>query len=192
MRCNESTSTEPEKMREQLERLVELLSAYSSSVLTGRLLEEATGGELTHAQLDAMTFIQRHGGCSAKALSEGLRISIPSATRLVDRLVLKGMVDRHESGVDRRLIEVYVTATGVDALSVVQRTRIDRFQHALAAFKPEDRETLLRLMEDFLRVVLCDEQTVEDCCRHCGDEHDGGCVVNTAHLALVGRPIEHP
>ena len=39
--------TENGVTQRQLERLVELLGAYSSIVLTGRLLDEATGGELT-------------------------------------------------------------------------------------------------------------------------------------------------
>ena len=43
-----------------------------------------------------------------------------------------------------------------------------------------------------LQATLRDEQTVRDCCLHCGTEHYASCVVNEAHLALVGRPIERP
>ncbi len=174
----------------QLERLVELLGAYSSTLSGGRLLEDATAGELTSVQHEAMIFIHRHGGCSAKALSEGLRISIPSSTRLVDRLVRKGLVDRRESGVDRRLVHLTVTPQGVQALGSVQAARIARLRQALEVIDAGERATLLNLLERFLSVALCDEQTVDDCCRHCGTEHNGQCVVNAAHLALVGRPIE--
>lgn len=184
--------TEHGKMRGQLERLLELLGAYSSSILTERLLEEATGGELTPAQFEALTFVHRHRAKSAKDLSEGLRISIPSATRLVDRLVAKGVVDRRESGVDRRLVELSTTRTGEDALAAVERTRIALLQRTLEALPSDERETLLVLLEKFLRAALCDIRTVEDCCLHCGTEHDGACVVNAAHLALLGQPIVKP
>jgi DNA-binding MarR family transcriptional regulator len=177
----------------QLERLVDLLGIYMSTVLTGRLLDEVSGGELTPAQLDAMAYIHRHGGCSAKALSEGLHISIPSSTRLVDRLVRKGLVDRRESGVDRRLVMLSVTPSGETAVHAVHEAHMTRLQHAVQAFQPEERDKLLELLERFLQAALSDDvQLIEECCRRCGSEHDGGCVVNEAHIALVGRPIEHP
>lgn len=175
----------------QIERFVELLGVYSSTVLTSRLLEEVTGGGLTPVQLDALAFLHGHGGCSAKALSEGLRISIPSATRLVDRLVRKHLVDRRESGADRRLVHLSVTATGEAALAEVRATRLRRLAEALASFQPEERALLLRLLERLLRAVMWDERTLEDCCLHCGSEHDGTCVVNEAYIALAGHPIAH-
>jgi DNA-binding MarR family transcriptional regulator len=172
----------------RLERIVELLGTYASAILTGRLLEEATDGALTAAQMDAIVFIRQHGGCSAKALSEGLGISIPSSTRLVDRMVRKGLVDRRESGVDRRLVHLSVTATGEDALRAVRLARVARLREALATLDPTEHEALLGLLERFLRAALRDVFTVEACCRHCGDEHDRACVVNAAHLALLGTP----
>ena len=135
--------------RDQLARLVELLGTYSSTVLISRQLEKVTGGELTPAQLEALAFINRHGGCSAKALSEGLHISIPSSTRLVDRLVRKRLVDRRESGEDRRLVHLTVTETGQTALRMVQEARIDQLQQALATFPPAERQTLARVAGTF-------------------------------------------
>ncbi|OPZ87614.1 MAG: putative HTH-type transcriptional regulator YusO [bacterium ADurb.Bin429] len=176
----------------QLERFVELLGAYSASVLTARLLEAVTRGEVTPAQFEALTFIHRHGGCSAKALSEGLRISIPSSTRLVDRLVRKALVDRRESAEDRRLVDLSLTEKGRKVLKDVRAARIARLQHALAALNTDEQTHLHDLLERFLRGVLCDEETVNDCCLHCGTEHDRDCVVNAVHEALVGRPITCP
>ncbi len=178
--------------RRHVERLVELLGVYSAEVLTERLLLEATGGELTAAQLDALTFIHGHGGCSAKSLSEGLRISIPSATRLVDRLVRKNLVNRREGGEDRRLVDLSATREGEAFLVAVRAARVDRVWHALAKLPLEERVQLLSSLERFVLAALCDEETVEECCRRCGTEHDGACVVNEAHIALVGRPIDHP
>ncbi len=177
--------------RGQLERFVELLGAYSAAVLTTRLLEEVTHAQVTPAQYDALTFIHRHGGCSAKALSEGLRISIPSSTRLVDRMVRKALVDRRESGVDRRLVHLSLTEAGVGVLQAVREARITRLQRALMTLAVDERAQLHGLLERFLRAVLCDEETVEHCCLHCGNEHERDCVVNEMHMALVGRPIEH-
>ena len=135
-------------------------------------------------------FIQRHGGCSAKALSEGLRISIPSSTRLVDRLVRKRLVDRRESGVDRRLVILTLTPVGESALGAVREAHLLRLQQTVNTFAPDERDVLLGLLERFLLAALSDVQLVEECCLRCGTEHDVKCVANKAHIALVGRPID--
>ena len=171
--------------RAQLERFVELLGAYSATVLTTRVLDAVTDGSLTPAQLEALTFIARHGGCSTKTLSEGLRISIPSATRSVDRLVRKLLVDR-------RLVMLTATPAGEALLGAVVQARVTRLADALGALTPAEGTQLLTLLERFLLVALHDEQSVDACCLHCGDEHDRACVVNTAHTVLMGRPVEHP
>ena len=189
---SEYVETAMDKTPVQLERLVELLGAYSSAVLSGRLITETTGGDLTPVQLDALGFIQRHGGCSVKTLSEGLQISIPSATRLVDRLVRKKLVDRRESGVDRRLVILSVTSIGETALRAVHAAHLVRLQQALTVFQPGERTVLLSMLERFLLAALSDVKMVEECCLRCGTDHNGSCVVNEAHIALVGRPIEHP
>ncbi|MHB9026756.1 MAG: MarR family winged helix-turn-helix transcriptional regulator [Armatimonadota bacterium] len=186
------TMTADRDMRVKLERCVELLGTYSSTVLTARLLAEETRGELTPSQLEALTFIRRHGGCSAKALSEGLHISIPSSTRLVDRMVRKGLVDRRESGVDRRLVHLTVTPAGERALRQVHEARLVRLRKAMETLPPAERDIMLDTLEHFLQAALQDVQTVEDVCLRCGSEHEGDCVVNRAHIALSGRPIEHP
>lgn len=181
-----------EKTNASIERLVELLGAYFSTVLTGRLLEETTDGELTPSQLEALAFIQRHRGCSAKALSAGLRISIPSATRLVDRLERKVLVTRDEHGADRRLVELRVTPSGEAALAAMHAARIALVRRALQTLPAEERETLRTSLAHFLQAALSDEAAVQACCRRCGTDHECDCVVNEAHLALVGRPVEYP
>jgi len=175
---------------DQFEQCFDLLNAYAATVLTERILAEVTDGGLTPAQLDALTYIHRHGGCSAKALAEGLHISIPSSTRLVDRLERKALVDRRESSVDRRLVILTVTPEGEDALATIRAGRVARLQQALETFTPADREHFTALLERLVLAVLRDEQTVNDCCLHCGSEHENSCMANQAHLALVGRPIE--
>lgn len=175
--------------RSSLAGLLDLLGLYSSSVLTDQLLTEATVGELTSSQFQGLNFIRQHAGCSAKALSEGLNIAIPSATRLVDRLVRKNLVTRCENANDRRLVKLAATATGEAVLQKVRAAHLARLQQALTSLSPTEQAQLLTLLERFLIAALCDETALKQCCRHCGIEHDGECLVNEAHKALLGRPV---
>lgn len=179
-------------MREKVEQLVDLLGACSSEVLTAHLLDDLTAGQVTPVQLEALSFIDRHREPSVKALAEGLRTSIPSATRLVDRLVRKALVSRRESEVDRRLVELNLTEAGRTMLHQLRRERVARLQHALDTFDAREREVFIQYMDRFLLAMLRDARMAAECCRHCGADHDGACVVNIAHLALAGQPIAHP
>lgn len=172
-----------------LEGLLDLLSIYSSSVLTDQLLADSTGGELTSSQLQGLTFIRQHDGCSVKALSEGLYIAIPSATRMVDRLVRKNLVTRCENASDRRLVQLAATAAGMAVLLKVRAAHLALVQQALSTLSPAEQAQLLALLERFLMAALCDETALRQCCRHCGIEHDGDCLVNEAHKALLGRAV---
>jgi DNA-binding MarR family transcriptional regulator len=190
MNAKSDTEFESSISRGRLELLVELLGAFSSSVLTTNLLTEGQASGLTIAQWEALAFLARHGGCSSKALAEGLRISVPSATRLVDRLTRKSLVDRRESEEDRRLVILTLTNEGCRALSRVREARAILLEHALRTLPASDREALLALLEHFLRAVLSDAHALEVMCRHCGTDHTRDCVVNEAHLALLGTPVE--
>ena len=108
----------------------------------------------------------------------------------MDRLVRKQLVTRCENAVDRRLVILAATPSGESALSNVRAAHLARLHLALSTFSCDDQARLLELLERFLLAALSDVASVQECCRRCGTEHNGACVVNEAHMALLGRPIE--
>jgi DNA-binding MarR family transcriptional regulator len=69
---------------------------------------------LTHAQLNALYILYENapGPVSANELKERILVSNPDVTRLLDRLVVKGYVQRETCPDNRRKIDISLTEPG--------------------------------------------------------------------------------
>lgn len=54
--------------------------------------------------------------CNAKYIKENILVNAPDVTRLLDRLILKGLIVRKRDDVKRRQIEIKITKKGLDIL----------------------------------------------------------------------------
>lgn len=54
--------------------------------------------------------------CNAKYIKENILVNAPDVTRLLDRLILKGLIIRKRDDVKRRQIEIKITKKGLDIL----------------------------------------------------------------------------
>jgi DNA-binding MarR family transcriptional regulator len=77
--------------------------------------------ELTVTQLLVLFSLRGAPGMPAGALAEDLRVTPPTVTGLVDRLVRMGLVRREEDSKDRRLVRNVLTERGEEALGEVER-----------------------------------------------------------------------
>ncbi|MEA5055572.1 MAG: MarR family transcriptional regulator [Propionicimonas sp.] len=68
--------------------------------------------DLTVQQLRVMGEVAHEPGLSGHRLGERMGVSAPTASGLVDRLVDKGLLERVEDAIDRRVRRVYLTARG--------------------------------------------------------------------------------
>jgi DNA-binding MarR family transcriptional regulator len=77
--------------------------------------------ELTVTQLRVLFLLREAPGTPAGALAEDLRVTPPTVTGLVDRLVRMGVVRREEDPKDRRLVRNVLTERGQEVLGEVER-----------------------------------------------------------------------
>jgi DNA-binding MarR family transcriptional regulator len=77
--------------------------------------------ELTVTQLLVLFLLRETPGMPAGALAEDLRVTPPTVTGLVDRLVRMGVVRREEDPKDRRLVRNVLTERGQEILGEVER-----------------------------------------------------------------------
>jgi len=77
--------------------------------------------ELTVTQLRVLLILRETPGAPAGLLAERLRVTPPTVTGLVDRLVRMGVVRREEDSKDRRLVRNVLTDRGQEVLGEVER-----------------------------------------------------------------------
>ncbi|MHA1245764.1 MAG: MarR family winged helix-turn-helix transcriptional regulator [Candidatus Thorarchaeota archaeon] len=71
--------------------------------------------DLSLEEFMVLDLILESDGCSMKDIVNGLTIAASTATGVVDRLVSRGLVERHHSERDRRKVIIELTRTGRQA-----------------------------------------------------------------------------
>ncbi len=81
------------------------------------------GEDVTLSQYRALVVLASRGPQRVASLADALAVTPPTATRMSDRLVRKGLVRRRTSREDRRQVLVSLTPTGRELVSEVTRRR---------------------------------------------------------------------
>ncbi len=161
-------------------KLCDIFVNVIERVLTERALEGAPCFDLSDSQWQGLLFIQRHQKCSIRHLAEGLGVSHPAAVKLVERLVRKDLIERHESESDRRVVELQLSATGRRCADFVRDQRARGLERIMSRLESGDADDLRRGLHAFVEAALDHEQVVSKVCLRCGVEHVGECLVSQA------------
>ena len=107
---------------------------------------------VTGPQADAITVIGQAAPLSLKELGELLIAEAGHPSRLVDRLVAAGLVERRAAGDDRRRIELSLTSKGRRLHKRILRVREEIREIAVAVLGDREIEPALELLRHMLQV----------------------------------------
>jgi DNA-binding MarR family transcriptional regulator len=114
--------------------------------------EQATP-RLSWPQLSALLVVERAEGTNLRGLAENLKMLLSSASRLCDRLVASGMVERVPGRADRREIALYLTPSSRAVLEELRRTRRAMLATVLERMSPTGRAALIRGLTEFSAIA---------------------------------------
>ena len=119
---------------------------------TGRKVNNRLAAELRTVglSLDAwlvLNMLVTEGGRSMGEIAEALVLNLPTATKLIDRMVNDNLVYRKPHHEDRRIIEIFPSDAGVIRHEVAKKL-VAREQNALKKSIPD----LDRLMQELVRL----------------------------------------
>jgi DNA-binding MarR family transcriptional regulator len=100
------------------------------------------GQPLAPSDAHALTEIVSDDGLTQRQLVDRLRLDRSSVSRLVDRLVARGWVERM-NGPDRRTVRLIPTSAGRRVAADVAGARAKRFAALLEAVPPDRRDEVL-------------------------------------------------
>jgi DNA-binding MarR family transcriptional regulator len=99
--------------------------------------------EVTLTQYRTLVVLASRGPQSLAELAQAVDVTSPTATRMCDRLIKKGLVvRRHERG-DRRLIRLTLAKSGRELVDAVTQRRRAEITHLMAAVPPEQQVALV-------------------------------------------------
>lgn len=120
----------------------ELVDAFiSASRALVAVAARSLGGledEVTLPQFRVLVLLAAHGMQRSADLAAGLAVTPSTASRMIERLVRKGLVRRSRSREDRRSVRLYLTETGRQVVDQVTRRRRDEIEEILRHIPPEE------------------------------------------------------
>ena len=109
--------------------------------MAARSLADA-GEEVTLTQYRSLVVLASRGPHGVAALAEAVAVTPPTASRLVDRLVRKGLVRRRTDRHDRRQVRVALTEAGRDLVDLVTERRRHEIAELLTSISPEVQQSM--------------------------------------------------
>lgn len=100
----------------------------------------------TRAQWYAIFKISKNPGVKQAELAEALEVEPITLTRMLDRMVEGGWVERQPDPNDRRARLLVLTDKARDALAPMRAVVEEIYEEALAGLTAEEREELIRLL----------------------------------------------
>lgn len=116
--------------------------------------------DLSVPQFRALAFINNNPGTSLLTVAEHLGLTSPSACRMIDVLVERGLVSRQVSLKDRRMINLSLTDEGLSILEKSRKGTMENLATIFSILTPTERSTIMDAMK-LLRPLFADYKVIE-------------------------------
>lgn len=111
-------------------------------------------------QLRVLVIIDAKGPLNLAAVAAGLGVNPSNASRICDRLIRAGLLDRQDAPDDRRNITLSLTDAGSRLVNNVIERRRSAIIEVLRDMDPGDREVLAKALDRF--ATTAGEPAVDD------------------------------
>jgi len=112
-------------------------------------------------QLSALLVVEQAEGINLRGLAGRLKMILSSASRLCDRLVASGLVERVPGRADRREIALFLTPASRQLLEDLRATRRAILGEVLDRMSPAGRAALIRGLAEFSAAATAEERDPE-------------------------------
>ena len=116
-------------------------------LLKKRLEQNSGGSGLTRSQWQILAYLAQNEGINQKGLAELLEIEPITLGRIVDKLEMLGLIERHPHPTDRRTWLLHLMPTAHPKLEQVRDLGEVIRCEALAGVSEDDRQRLLKTLQ---------------------------------------------
>lgn len=142
-------------MSEQSHRLANVMPLLQHVTSHLGVQSTPTGKKLglTNTRMMALGAASRTAGMTMTELADELALPGPLATRAVDELVQRGLVERSTDPTDRRRVIVAATTEGVTTIGAVHQETEAAYLPVIERMAPEEADALVTGLEALIRVL---------------------------------------
>ena len=138
---------------DDVDKAVEQVLAASRALvgIAARALPESA--DVTLPQWRALVLLESADQLNVNALAAQLRVNPSTCTRLCDRLVRKGLLDRELSPDSRREVVLTLTAAGSSLVADATARRRSEIEELVRELSPRQRRDLAAALAPLIRVA---------------------------------------
>ena len=137
--------------RRLVKKLINNMERVQSHLRSGQV-SAWSGLNLTMPQVKTL-FLLAEEPMRMRGIAGRLGVEMPSATTMIDRLVVKGLVERRQDPGDRRAVVCSVTPAGRDAVEKFWSLRAARIESLADNLSDEDLEIVVPAMKIMANAV---------------------------------------
>ncbi len=139
----QATISPPAADRVALTRDMYALASYLMRTANVRIFNTIAELDVSFTQIKALCALDADGEeRSVKALAESLGLSLPAISRAVDGLFERGLVERDEDPLDRRMKRVRLTDRGRAVPATLNAARLSALQELVGSLGEEEASAL--------------------------------------------------
>ena len=109
------------------------------------------------SQLALITYSASNPGCGIQAMASGLKLSKPTVSIGVSQLEDTGFLTRQPDPQDGRAVQLFLTRKGQELYQRTHEFRCQKFERLLRGLAPQERTTMLTLLERAIQTVENEE-----------------------------------
>jgi DNA-binding MarR family transcriptional regulator len=148
-------------------------SAHAFAALAGEAIErgplrKVAGTRVTFGQLVLLTILAQTAGWKIGDVAHVLGVSNAAASKAVDRLVRRGLLQRREAATDRRAAELSLTRQSRRLLAAFAAVKNRRLKHTLRAFHVQELREVIQSLDRLSTALLGDSANGSHLCLRCG------------------------
>jgi DNA-binding MarR family transcriptional regulator len=132
---------------------------YTANWLQNCMQDFLNPFRITHQQYNVLRILKGSHPISLSTCDIRRRMldKMSDVSRIVDRLVKQGLVIRKVSLVDKRLVDVYISDTGISLLNRIEAEQ-NKLEEIMNACTQEELELLNQLLEKLHTSTVCNKQ----------------------------------
>lgn len=169
----------------EFEKNVEVVLNVINEVLNAGLIADVFEGTLTEAQIKCLLFVIRNQELSSykkvriSDVADALNISLPAATKAINRLMEKSLVKKARDTEDYRNILIKPTDKGLNYIEKFNEARRERLTALYNKCTEEEFDNMLKGARLFIEKNIEDLNRVQllRMCSRCGAEHREDCLI---------------
>ncbi|WP_407538567.1 MarR family transcriptional regulator [Deinococcus radiomollis] len=185
----ETAEAQPERgeVVSRLSKHMKALHRYISSQVMRAMLGQLQDDDLSFSQMSALHQLRTYAPMSVGGLAERIGLSLPAASHLTDKLVVRGYAQRRENPEDRRAKLLDLSERGQQILEEMDKRFSDTYRVAFSRISLQTLQATTDSLETLLQELLTlGPDSGPDGCM----SPEAAAATQTSHPHSLSRPSE--